>query len=191
MANFNDGLFWSARMVNGVIEFYRSEIYTKNAEIYYDGHIPFKFLKIENNEVIVLTEAEQQQIIAAHEQLERETLAAQEQAELEKIAAQEAALLAQQVAKRNSFTALIPYAIIYKQTLRNLFPEYETPETNITVTYDMVQQRLLTLTSDPEITLEQRLNLLQSGIVLKELFTKLSTWNGTEETFTLPWDMLP
>jgi hypothetical protein len=54
-----------------------------------------------------------------------------------------------------------------------------------------VQQRLLILTSNPEITLEQRMNLLQSGIILKELFIELSTWNRTGETFTLPWDMLP
>lgn len=63
MANFNDGLFWAARMVNGNIEFFRSQNYTKNAEIYYDGHVPYRFLKIENNEVIVLSNEEQQQIL--------------------------------------------------------------------------------------------------------------------------------
>ena len=63
MANFNDGLFWAAREVNGKVEFFRSTTYTKNAEIYQDFHIPQKFLKVENNEVIVLSKYEQNQII--------------------------------------------------------------------------------------------------------------------------------
>ena len=63
MANLNDGLFWAAREVNGKVEFFRSSTYTKNAEIYQDFHIPQKFLKVENNEVIVLSKYEQNQII--------------------------------------------------------------------------------------------------------------------------------
>jgi hypothetical protein len=75
MPNFNDGLFWAARLVNNNIEFYRSSMYTKNAEIYQDGHIPYKFLKLENNEVSVISQAEQDQItqyesyVAEQEQL--------------------------------------------------------------------------------------------------------------------------
>ena len=63
MANLNDGLFWAASEVNGKVEFFRSSTYTKNAEIYHDFHIPQKFLRIENNEVIVLPLAEQNLII--------------------------------------------------------------------------------------------------------------------------------
>ena len=63
MANLNDGLFWAAREVNGKVEFFRSTTYTKNAEIYQDFHIPQKFLKVENNEVIVLSKYEQNLII--------------------------------------------------------------------------------------------------------------------------------
>jgi hypothetical protein len=86
MPNFNDGLFWAARLVNNNIEFYRSTMYTKNAEIYQDGHIPYKFLKLENNEVSVISQSEQDQIleyesyVAEQEELriQQEQLAEQE-----------------------------------------------------------------------------------------------------------------
>jgi hypothetical protein len=87
MANFQDGLFWAAREINGKVEFFRSTTYTKNAEIYQDLHIPQKFLKVENNEVIVLSLAEQNLIIeqelynAEQERINNEQL--QQQQELE------------------------------------------------------------------------------------------------------------
>jgi hypothetical protein len=94
MANLNDGLFWAAREINGKVEFFRSTTYTKNAEIYQDLHIPQKFLRVENNEVIVLSKyeqnlimeqelynAEQEQIRLEQERINNEIL--QQQQELE------------------------------------------------------------------------------------------------------------
>jgi hypothetical protein len=63
MPNLEDGLFWAAREINGKVEFFRSTTYTKNAEIYQDLHIPQKFLRVVNNEVIVLSKYEQNLII--------------------------------------------------------------------------------------------------------------------------------
>jgi len=106
MANLNDGLFWAAKEVNGKVEFFRSSTYTKNAEIYQDFHIPQKFLKVENNEVIVLSELEQQQIIELENyNAEQESL----RLEQERIANEE--LQAQQQLEHQQYLDSLPFDI--------------------------------------------------------------------------------
>lgn len=90
-----------------------------------------------------------------------------------------------------SFTPFIPHAALYKQTLRTLFPEIIEPEKNVEITYEAVADRLTAIALNPVTTLEQRVLGLQTGILLKELYIKLSTWNMTNETFTLPWEIVP
>ena len=96
---------------------------------------------------------------------------------------------ATRLARLNSFTPFIPHAALYKQTLRTLFPEVVEPEKSIT--YTLVANRLIGITLNPESTLEQKVTGLQMSILLKELFAELSYWNRTDETFTLPWEVVP
>ena len=80
----SDGLFWSAREVNGVIEFYRSDTPTKGAAKYIDT--PVIFLRFLDDEVVEKTQEEKDAIITAQivaaqlvaEQSQNELLLAQE-----------------------------------------------------------------------------------------------------------------
>jgi len=110
----------------------------------------------------------------------------------EEMEAEENAIIeAARLARLNSFTPFIPHAALYKQTLRSLFPEIIEPEKNVEITYEAVADRLTSIALNPATTLEQRVLGLQTGILLKELYIKLSTWNMTNETFTLPWEIVP
>lgn len=81
----NDGLFWSAKEVNGVVQFYRSETSTKGAATYLNT--PVVFLKIVDNEVVEKTQEEKDAIIAA--QIEAQHIA-EEQAQNQLLMQQEA-----------------------------------------------------------------------------------------------------
>lgn len=110
----------------------------------------------------------------------------------EEIKAEEDAIVeAKRLARLNSFTPYIPHAALYKQTLRTLFPEIIEPEKNVEITYEAVADRLTAIALNPATTLEQRVFSLQMGMLLKELYIKLSSWNMTNETFTLPWEIVP
>ena len=184
MSNLNDGLFWAAREINGKVEFFRSTTYTKNAEIYQDFHIPQKFLKIENNEVVVLS-ADQQQQILDNEAVQQEA----ERLRLEQLAidAEQQNLIQQEILetnRKNEFLAMASMINSYVTTLRKYFGENAETDQNITeqtVTEFFEMKRL-----SETITPVENADLL----ALLRYFTILATWNGTGETWTLPYHLL-
>ena len=87
-----------------------------------------------------------------------------------------------QAARLASFHQLIPKAAAFRSLLRAYFGA--NAETNRAVTAEVVAQYFLTA---PDLTVQG----VQHGMTLKELFTELSAWNGTGETWTLPWEVVP
>jgi hypothetical protein len=86
----------------------------------------------------------------------------------------------QLAAKMATFPA--PQAYKFRELMRKHFgPDAET---NREITADAVEYHFATATglSGDDV---------RDGIFLKELFEKLATWNGTGETWTLPWGVLP
>jgi hypothetical protein len=80
----SDGLFWGAREVNGVVEFYRADTPTKGAAEYIDT--PVVFLRIVDNAVIEKTQEEKDGIIATQIKMSR---IVEEQAQNEALMQQE------------------------------------------------------------------------------------------------------
>jgi hypothetical protein len=86
----------------------------------------------------------------------------------------------QLAAKIATFPA--PQAYKFRELMRKHFgPDAET---NREITADAVEYHFATATglSGDDV---------RDGIFLKELFVKLANWNGTGETWTLPWGVLP
>ena len=86
----------------------------------------------------------------------------------------------QLAAKMATFPA--PQAYKFRELMRKHFgPDAET---NREITADAVEYHFATATglSGDDV---------RDGIFLKELFEKLAAWNGTGETWSLPWGVLP
>lgn len=73
-------------------------------------------------------------------------------------------------------------AALFRAILRKHFGD--GAETNRAVTADAVTGYFAT---KPGITADE----VRDGVLLRELFAVLTEWNGTGETWTLPWEVLP
>jgi len=116
----------------------------------------------------------------------------------EELAQQESDKQAQYILlKKAAFTNYIPLAVQLKGLLRKIYPLNPTPETDTNLTYEGITTYLASQIFDSQVSMEVKMDLLASGILLKELFTKLATWNlewnggNLLETWTLPWDFVP
>jgi hypothetical protein len=76
-------------------------------------------------------------------------------------------------------------AAFFRLLMRRNFGE--NAETNREVTAEVVLGYFAGLTAAGTITAQQA----SDGVFLKELFAELTAWNGTGETWTLPWELLP
>jgi hypothetical protein len=85
-------------------------------------------------------------------------------------------------ARLASFTPHIAHAAQFKALMRAYFGE--GAETNRTITAAYVETYFLTTNG---LTIEA----IQHGMALKGMFEELSAWNGTGETWTLPWEVVP
>ena len=104
----------------------------------------------------------------------------------EELAAQEAQRQAEAAAARlASFQPLIPKAALFKATLRKHFGP--TAETDNAVTATAVSEYFMGKQIAGTITTQE----LADAIVLDKLFAELAAWNGTGETWTLPYEVLP
>jgi hypothetical protein len=86
-------------------------------------------------------------------------------------------------ARLADFTAkgLVPKAQKFRLLLRAYFGS--NAETNHDITAEVVANYFLTTSG---LSVEN----VQHGIALEKLFQELSTWNGTVETWTLPWESI-
>lgn len=84
-----------------------------------------------------------------------------------------------------AFLPLVPQAAIFKLTLRRHFGE--NAETNRNVTSQTVMEYFTQKQISQTITSSE----ISDAIMLEKLFNILSTWNGTGETWTLPWEIVP
>ena len=87
--------------------------------------------------------------------------------------------------KISSFIPLIPTASVFKLALRRNFGV--GAETNKAVTMTAVANYFTMKQMNGTITTQE----LADAIMLDRLFKELETWNGTGETWTLPWEMVP
>jgi hypothetical protein len=90
-----------------------------------------------------------------------------------------------EAARLQSFAPLIPTAALFKALIRRNFGA--NAETNTEITADIVQGYFVRLTLTGEITAQQA----SDGVLLQQAFEKLAAWNGTGETWTLPWEVVP
>jgi hypothetical protein len=88
-------------------------------------------------------------------------------------------------ARLASFHPYIQKAVLFRATLRKHFGP--TAETDHSVTASAVAELFLVKQIAGTITTQE----LADAIVLDKLFAELAAWNGTGETWTLPWSVLP
>jgi hypothetical protein len=100
----------------------------------------------------------------------------------EKQAADAAAAAADRLA---SFAPYAAKATLFRETLRKHFGP--TAETDNAVTATSVAEYFMGKQIAGTITTKE----LADAIVLDKLFAELAAWNGTGETWTLPWSVLP
>ncbi len=104
----------------------------------------------------------------------------------EELAAQEASRQAEAAAARlASFQPYIQRAILFRATLRK--HRGPTAETDRTVTATSVAEYFMGKQIAGTITTQE----LADAIVLDKLFAELAAWNGTGETWTLPYEVVP
>jgi hypothetical protein len=84
-----------------------------------------------------------------------------------------------------SFAPLIPHAALFRATLRKHFGAVAERDRGVTAEavagYFMKRQMAETITAAE----------LADAIVLDKLFAELAAWNGTGETWSLPWEQVP
>jgi hypothetical protein len=100
----------------------------------------------------------------------------------EKQAADAAAAVAARLA---SFAPYAAKATLFRKTLRKHFGP--TAETDHAVTATIVSEYFLGKQIAGTITTQE----LADAIVLDKLFAELAAWNRTDETWTIPWSLLP
>lgn len=105
----------------------------------------------------------------------------QEQLDEEDRLAREAA----EQARKNAFLPLVPVASSFKSILRKYFGE--GAETNKNITETVVSAYFEQKRSLGTITLDESSDVF----FLKTYYEKLLAWNGTGETWSLPWDIVP
>jgi hypothetical protein len=104
----------------------------------------------------------------------------------EELAAQEATRQAEAAAARlASFAPFATKAVLFRATLRKHFGD--NAETNHAVTATSVAEYFMGKQVAGTITTQE----LADAIVLDKLFAELAAWNGTGETWTLPYEVLP
>jgi hypothetical protein len=104
----------------------------------------------------------------------------------EELAAQEAQRQAEAAAARlASFAPFATKAVLFRATLRKHFGP--TAETDRAVTATSVAEYFMGKQVAGTITTQE----LADAIVLDKLFAELAAWNGTGETWTLPYEVLP
>ena len=104
----------------------------------------------------------------------------------EELAAQEAHRQAEAAAERlASFAPFATKAVLFRATLRKHFGP--TAETDHAVTASAVAEWFLVKQIAGTITTQE----LADAIVLDKMFAELAAWNGTGETWTLPYEALP
>lgn len=88
-------------------------------------------------------------------------------------------------ARLASFRPLIPQAHLFRILIRRNFGD--GAETNREVGKDQVTAYFAGLTLAGTITATQA----SDGVLLARMFEDLAAWNGTGETWTLPWEVVP
>jgi hypothetical protein len=88
-------------------------------------------------------------------------------------------------ARLASFQPLIPQAHLFRILIRRNFGD--GAETNREVGKDQVTAYFAGLTLAGTITATQA----SDGVLLARMFEDLEAWNGTGETWTLPWEVVP
>lgn len=88
----------------------------------------------------------------------------------------------QYAARCADFQPLIPHAYMFRALMRQYFGD--NAETNRDITREVVEGYFLTA---PNLTIQG----VQHGMTLQGLFAELSAWNGTGETWSLPWEIVP
>jgi hypothetical protein len=88
-------------------------------------------------------------------------------------------------ARLQSFIPLIPTAALFKALMTRNFGIGSV--TNREITADVVQGHFVQLTLTGAITAQQA----SDGVLLQQAFEKLAAWNGTGETWSLPWEVVP
>ncbi len=178
----NDGKFWGP-VVDGerVVAWARVDSPVLGAvEAMYDG-TPLRFLRFRNGVVACLSEAEQQEILdaeAAHRDADAAAAA---------VAAEEARAQAQadyEARRAAEFVAMAPMVRTYRDTLRKHFGV--GAETNREVTETAVAAYF------EGKRIPEKINAVETAdaIALIRYFAILAAWNGTGETWTLPYHLL-
>ena len=88
-------------------------------------------------------------------------------------------------ARSMAFQSLIPQAHLFRLLLRRNFGDGS--ETNRELTAEKVTEYFAGLTVAGTITALQA----SDGVLLARMFEDLAAWNGTGETWTLPWEVVP
>jgi hypothetical protein len=88
-------------------------------------------------------------------------------------------------ARSMAFQPLIPQAHLFRLLLRRNFGD--GAETNHELTAEKVTEYFAGLTVAGTITALQA----SDGVLLARMFEDLAAWNGTGETWTLPWEVVP
>jgi hypothetical protein len=94
---------------------------------------------------------------------------------------------AEAAARLASFAPYAAKATLFRETLRKHFGP--TAETDRAVTATRVAEYFMWKQLDMVMVITTQ--ELADAIVLDKLFAELAAWNGTGETWTLPWSVLP
>jgi len=179
----SDGLFFSAKLVDGKIVFYRGPNPVNGAAYYPDKPELYKYLVLDDSGVHEVNQEQKDIIDAAEAQAIQDRInqeniiksALEEQQAIQEAAAAEERL--------NSFIPLIPTARLFRSILRIYFGE--GAEINRDITSEVVMGYFLQKRKTG-ITLEETFD----SVSLMKLHQILTYWNRTDETWTLPWHLV-
>jgi hypothetical protein len=181
----NDGKFWGP-VCDGerIVAWTRVDAPVPGAvEAMYDG-VPMRFLRFRHGMIARLSDAERQEILDA-EAAEAAQREADAQAAL--VAAEEARAQSQadyEARRAAEFVAMAPMVETYRDTLRKHFGP--NAETNREVTETAVAAYF------EAKRIPETINAVETAdaIALTRYFTILAAWNGTGETWTLPYHLV-
>ena len=185
----NDGKFWGPA-VDGerVVGWTRVDSPVPGAVEAMNDGVPQRFLRFRDGAVVRLNEAEVQEIVdaeaAAEAQRAEDALAAAEASQIQAQADAEAAQVAQAAQREAEFMAMAPMVQLYVATIRKHFGA--GAETNRDVTETAVAAYFEGKRMAGTITAVETAD----AIALTRYFDLLSRWNGTGETWTLPYHLL-
>jgi hypothetical protein len=174
----NDGLFWSARLNNGLVEFYRAENSTQGAAEFHNSDIPIKYIVLENNIVREMTQSEKDAVDLA----EQERIVAEQ----ERIAQDQTIIEQERIAARLAhFTSLIPSATVFRITMRKHFGDNAETNTEITETY--VKNYFINKQMAGTITALE----VADALILDKLYVEIMRYTGDNTTWSFPWSDVP